>query len=299
MKKVSLITVNYNQPDTTLQLLHSAKKYIRYRNIEIIVVDNGSQKDPTAWLSQQYPDAKIIRSEKNLGFAGGNNIGIKEAKGDYLFFVNNDTEFFEDVITALAKVLDNDAEIGVVSPKIVYYDQPEIIQYAGFTQMNYNTGRNKCIGQFEIDKGQYDQHFGPTFYSHGAAMMVRKDVIHKAGPMPENYFLYYEEMDWCEKIRRTGYRIWLEPKSKIRHKESLSVGAASPLKEYFMTRNRILFIRRNAPPISLAIFCLYFLFVVTPRNLVSYITSSRPDLVRSFFKALRWNLTHKKDGFEF
>ncbi|MEJ7693517.1 glycosyltransferase family 2 protein [Daejeonella sp.] len=298
MKKVSLITVNYNHADITLQLLYSVKKFARYSNIEIIVVDNGSKTDKTEWLRRQYPDAKFIRSEENLGFAGGNNLGIKEASGDYLLFVNNDTEIFEDVITALANVLDNDPTIGVVSPKIVYYDRPEIIQYAGFTAMNYNTGRNKCVGQFEIDKGQYDQHFGPTSYAHGAAMMVRVEAVEKAGPMPENYFLYYEEMDWCEKIRRAGYTIWVETKTQIRHKESLSVGAASPLKEYFMTRNRILFIRRNAPSISVFIFCVYFLFVVTPRNLINYILSRRLDLASSFFKGIWWNLTHKKDSFE-
>lgn len=281
-----------------MQLLHSVKRTIRYSNLEIIVVDNGSKADQTEWMRQHYPEVKFIRSERNLGFAGGNNLGINDSTGDYLFFVNNDAEFSEDTVTVLAGVLEKDASIGVVCPKILYFDKPEIIQYAGFTAMNYNTARNKCIGQFEIDTGQYDHTSGPTSYAHGAAMMVRKEAINDAGRMPENYFLYYEEMDWCERIRRTGYSIWLEPKTKMLHKESLSVGASSPLKEYFMTRNRILFIRRNAPAHSLAIFCLYFLFVVTPRNLISYLNHGRTDLARSFFKAVWWNFSHKKDSFE-
>ncbi|SKB82204.1 glycosyltransferase family 2 protein [Daejeonella lutea] len=298
MKRVSIITVNYNHADVTLELLRSVKRSIRYSNLEIVVVDNGSKTDQTGWMRDHYPDAKYIRSVKNLGFAGGNNLGIKQAEGDYLFFVNNDTEFFEDTISALVDILDKDPSIGAVSPKIVYFDRPEIIQYAGFTAMNYNTGRNKCIGQFELDQGQYDAHLGPTSYAHGAAMMVRVEALDKPGPMPENYFLYFEEMDWCEKIRRAGYTIWLAPKTQIRHKESLSVGAASPLKEYFMTRNRILFIRRNAPALSVLIFCIYYLFVVTPRNLIGYLISKRLDLASSFFKAIWWNLTHKTDSYE-
>lgn len=298
LKKVSVITVNYNQPDTTLEFLRSVARFTRFPDVEIIVVDNGSLTDQALWLSQQYPEAKYIRSERNLGFAGGNNLGIEVSTGDYLFFVNNDTEFVDDVISPLAAVLDNDASIGIVSPKIVYHDRPEIIQYAGFTPMNYNTARNKCIGQFEVDRGQYDTCPGPTAYAHGAAMMVRKAAILAAGPMPENYFLYYEELDWCEMIRRTGYFVWLEPRAVIRHKESRSVGAASPLKEYYMIRNRVVFIRRNAPAISALVFYLYFAFVVSPRNIAKYVATQRRDLASSFFRAVWWNLTHKKDSFD-
>ena len=164
--------------------------------------------------------------------------------------------------------------------------------------MNFNTGRNKCIGQFEKDHGQYDRNTGPTAYVHGAAMMVRKEVIDKAGPMPENFFLYYEEMDWCEKIRRSGYQVWFEPKALIYHKESVSVGKESPLKEYFMTRNRILFIRRNAPAFSRILFFLHFFLLVSPRNLLNYIIGQRPDLRKQFFRAIWWNIRHKTDSRE-
>ncbi len=269
-----------------------------YEQVEIIVVDNGSVKDETGKLKEQFPEYSFIRSERNLGFAGGNNLGLTQASGDYLFFVNNDTEFTTGLLQRLVDVLENNPQVGIVSPKILYFDHPGQIQYAGFSPMNYFTGRNRCIGQYETDRGQYDGPAHPTGYAHGAAMLVRRDAIEKAGPMPENFFLYYEEMDWCERIRDAGYRVWIEPNAKIFHKESLSTGRNSPLKEYFMTRNRILFIRRNAATWHLALFIIYFMLAVIPRNMAVYIVSGRMDLSRQFWRAISWNITHNKASME-
>ena len=215
MKTVSIITVNYNQSYITEQLLASVYATNNYAAVEIIVVDNASKDNPIPVWQVQYPNITFIRSETNLGFAGGNNLGVKAAKGTFLFFVNNDTEFTTGLIKSLAAILDNNSGIGMVSPKIRYFDQPTVLQYAGFTNMNYYTMRNRCIGQFEEDKGQYDNNTGPTGYIHGAAMMVRRDAIIKAGLMAENFFLYYEEMDWNDHIKRAGYQVWLEPKALI------------------------------------------------------------------------------------
>lgn len=227
MRLVSVITVNFNHSDVTDALLDSIYSKNSYAPVEIIVVDNGSDINPVpAWLVK-YPAVKFIRSERNLGFAGGNNLGIKEATGDYLLFVNNDTEITEGLIPQLAGTMDTHQDVGMVSPKIRYFDQPEVLQYAGFSRMNYYTARTNCIGQFEKDKGQYDHLTGETGYIHGAAMMVRKAAIDKAGMMPENYFLYYEEMDWCEQVKRAGYKIWVNMQALIYHKESISVGSRS------------------------------------------------------------------------
>jgi GT2 family glycosyltransferase len=231
LKRVSIITVNFNQPLITELFLNSVANCNTYQNIEIIVVDNGSIENHVPDWHSSFPQVHFIRSEKNLGFAGGNNLGIREASGDYLFLVNNDTEFSPGLIESLVNILDSKTAIGAVSPKILYFENPDIIQYAGFTKMNMNTGRNKCIGQMETDQGQFDANTGPTGFVHGAAMMIRKEAIDKAGLMPELFFLYYEEMDWCEKIRNAGYEIWIEPKARIYHKESMTVGKNSLLKE--------------------------------------------------------------------
>ena len=292
MKLVSIITVNYNHSGITDAMLDSIAKKNNYSEIEIIVVDNGSKDNPVPRWEAKYPYVKFIRSESNLGFAGGNNLGIKIAKGDYLFLANNDTEFTDTLVSELVSILDTHPDVGIISPKIHYYDQPGLLQYAGFTAMNYYTCRNHCIGQFETDKGQYDNTSGETGFAHGAAMMVRKDAILKAGLMAENYFLYYEEMDWCDHIRKAGYKIWFNANALIYHKESVSVGGKSALKEFFMTRNRILFIRRNCPRSTQIIFWIYFLIVVASRNLLNYIKTKQFGFIPIMFRAIFWNLTN-------
>ncbi len=137
MKQVSIITVNFNQPKVTEELLQSIAA--TYANLEIIVIDNGSKADiPADWQSK-YPGVKFIRSEQNLGFAGGNNLGIKEATGNYLFLVNNDTEFTPGLVEKLVGEMDANPMIGMISPKIKYFSDKSLIQYAGYTPMNYYT----------------------------------------------------------------------------------------------------------------------------------------------------------------
>lgn len=298
IQKISIITVNFNQPLVTEELLASIQRTNTYPLIEIIVVDNGSTTDPVPGWRQRYPSVRFIRSEKNTGFAGGNNLGIREASGKYLFLVNNDTEFTPQLIEILLSTMEAHPHVGMVSPKIRYYQQPGTLQYAGYSSMNYYTARNHCIGQFEKDNGQYDALEGPTAYAHGAAMMVRKEAINKAGLMAENYFLYYEELDWCERIRRAGYEVWVNMKALIYHKESVSVGQKSALKEYFMNRNRILFIRRNAAWYQRWVFYMYFTVVVMPRNILTYMREGRPVFTRQLFRAIGWNLTHHVDSMQ-
>lgn len=294
MKKnalVSIITVNYNQADVTCQMIGSLKK-LAYPNIEVIVVDNGSKEDPTDKVRNLMPSAKIIVSRQNLGFAGGNNLGIVVSKGEYLFFVNNDTVLTPGIIENLLIAFEKNEKLGAASPKIYYYDQPEMIQYAGYTPINPCTARNSTIGQYEIDHGQYNRPH-PTPYAHGAAMMVSREAINKAGMMPECFFLYYEELDWCEKIRKAGFEIYYQPDAAIYHKESVSVGKLSSMKTYYLTRNRILFMRRNASAFSLMLFTFFLMAVTIPRNLFIYCIKGEFNQVRSFARGVLWNLFNK------
>ncbi len=296
MKLVSLITVNFNQPLVTEALLESVITLNHYKNIEVIVVDNGSRHNPVPAWEQKYPQFRFIRSDTNLGFAGGNNLAIREANGACVFLVNNDTIVTAGLVSKLVQALDTHREAGVVSPLIHYYDQPDMIQYAGYTPMNFYTGRNSCIGQFEEDKRQYDGPARETAYAHGAAMMVNREVLEKAGLMDERYFLYYEELDWCERIRRAGYRIFFEPSALIYHKESVSVGKTTGLKEFFMHRNRILFMRKNAGAAAFTIFCMYYAAVVVPKSMIRYILDGHLRLVPVMFRAIGWHFTHPADS---
>ena len=239
--ELSIITINYNGLKDTCALIESIPFNDR---MEVIVVDNASNNQEAEQISNRFPLVKVIKSDKNLGFAGGNNLGIKAAQGRYLFLVNNDTFFKEFNIQALINRAESSAEIGVVCPKIRFAWDPQPIQYTGYTELSKITIRNQAIGFGEEDHGQYDTaHLTP--YAHGAAMFVKKEAIDKVGLMPECYFLYYEELDWSMMFTHAGYQIWYEPKCTVFHEESQATGQNSPLRTYYITRNRLLLVKRN------------------------------------------------------
>lgn len=283
---VSIITINYNNASVTEELIQSLQN-ITYPNVEIIVVDNGSTENPDQ-IKEKFPFVNLLKTGNNLGFAGGNNEGFKVAKGEYFLMLNNDTEVDPSFIEPLLDKFENDTSAGVVSSKLIYYHSDGIIQYAGSSPMNMLTGRSRFIGQKEKDQGQYNTCC-PTYFGHGAAMMVPRKVVEKVGLMADLYFLYYEELDFCERIRKAGYSIWYTGLSKVYHKESMSVGKESPLKIYYMTRNRLLYLRRNGKGISLAISLAFFTFVAMPKNLINYLTKKRYDLLKAFLSGFIWN----------
>ena len=263
---VSIVTVNYNQSAATCDMLVSLFKS-GYPHLEVWVVDNDSSADTPEIIYQRFPQINFIQSNQNLGFAGGNNLAIPQAKGEYVYLLNNDTIVPENHIQILVNALNCNLETGVVCPKIKLYDDPDIIQFAGFTQMSAITIRNKIIGFAEKDCGQYNQR-KQTAYAHGAAMMIRREVIEKVGLMNENYFLYYEEIDWSTRIRKSGYSIEYIPETFILHKESLSTGKNSPLKSYYMNRNRVLFILGNLSGFKKAVSLLYQICIAIPKNIL-------------------------------
>ena len=249
------------------------------------MVDNASQNHEADIISQKFPYVKVIKSEKNLGFAGGNNLGIKAAQGRYLFFVNNDTIFKDFNIQALINRTDSSDKIGVVCPKIRFAWNPQPIQFTGYTELSKITIRNQAIGFGEEDHGQYETAH-PTPYAHGAAMLIKKEAVDKVGLMPECYFLYYEELDWSMMFTRAGYQIWYEPQCTIYHKESQATGQNSPLRTYYITRNRLLLVNRNWNGISKYLSYCYLIGLVAPRDILKFMLQGRMDLVKAVFKGV-------------
>lgn len=296
MISVSIVTINYKEDEVTHDFLASISENNEFVNLEIILVDNGCIHSNEEHFKKVYPNLIYIQSEKNLGFAGGNNLGIQRASGKYILLLNNDTEITTGCISSLVHEMENNSEIGLISPLILYHEDKRLIQYAGFSKMNYFTGRNKTIGKFEIDTGQYDNLSNETGFCHGAAMMCRKQDLVEVGLMDENYFLYYEEMDWCEKFKRKGKKIWFVGKSRIYHKESVSVGKESNLKTYFLTRNRVLFIRKNTSFLNQAIFGIYFYCLVCPVWIFKFLALGKKDRAKWVRKAMMWNLRQPKDS---
>lgn len=262
--ELSIITINYNGLKETCALIET----IPFNDkMEMIVVDNASTHDEVSEIKKRFPFVTIIKSEKNLGFAGGNNLGIKVSKGKYIFLINNDTIFKEFNIQALINRIESSKNIGIVCPKIRFAWGNNPIQFTGYTPLSKITVRNQAIGFGEEDKGQYDTAH-PTPYAHGAAMLIKREAIEKVGLMPECYFLYYEELDWSMMFTRAGYQIWYEPTCTIYHKESQSTGQNSPLRTYYITRNRLLLVKRNYEGLYKYLAYSYLMGLVSPRDII-------------------------------
>ena len=283
-KLLSIITINYNGLKDTCELIDSLPA--DDESLEVIVVDNASTQDEASEIENRFPHVMVIRSNENLGFAGGNNLGIQAAHGKYLFFLNNDTIIHQpSAISHLIKRLESSDEIGIVSPKIRFSWGIQQIQYAGYSPLSPITLRNRSIGCGEEDQGQYDTAHS-TPYAHGAAMMVKRKVIEQAGLMPECYFLYYEELDWSVMIRRVGYEIWYEPACTVYHKESQTTGRISPLKTFYITRNRLLFAKRNIKGLSKYISYLYLMVIVAPKDMLIFCWQGHKELSKATFNGI-------------
>ncbi|WP_297634869.1 glycosyltransferase family 2 protein [uncultured Clostridium sp.] len=238
---VYIILVNYNGFEDTKECIASLKK-IDYKNYKIILVDNASVEK----ANLNFDGVITIKSKVNLGFAGGNNLGVKKAlkdKADYILLLNNDTTVEKDFLSELVKTAMKDNKIGVVGGKINYFDEKDKIWYAG-GKVNSFTARTRHIGVNEIDKGEYDKE-SETEYVTGCMMLVPAKVIEDVGMMEEDYFLYYEETDWNMKIKNGGYKIVYNPKAKIYHKISSSTQKISDIVSYYYDRNSYYFIMRN------------------------------------------------------
>ena len=286
--EVSIITINYNGLDDTCALIESIPFN---ENMEVIVVDNASKNQEAETIIQRYPQVKVIKSERNLGFAGGNNLGVQAAQGKYLFLINNDTVFKEFNIQSLIDRMESSPTISIVCPKIRFAWDNKPIQFAGYSRLTRITVRNHAIGFNEEDNGLYDNAH-PTPYAHGAAMLIRRDAINKVGLMPDCYFLYYEELDWSMMFTRAGYQIWYEPACTIYHKESQSTGQNSPLRTYYLTRNRLLLVQRNPQEFDKALAYIYLIGIVALRDILKYTFIGRYDLLKATLQAL-WHFIIK------
>lgn len=241
--KVSIILLNYNNEHFTVDCLKSLE-HVTYPNIEPIVVDNGSKPESIAAVrAAANSSVVILESGKNLGFTGGNNFGLKyalENKADYIILLNNDTIVAPDMFDILVDTMEKDPTIGVTGPMIYYYDAPELIWSVG-GKINWNNCNTSMLGLNEEDKGQYGEIPQPTDFVTGCALLARREVWEKVGGLDENFFIYYEETEWCVRASRAGYKIVYVPNAMMWHKIGLDARATTPRVYYYMTRNRLLF----------------------------------------------------------
>ena len=245
LPKVFIIIVNWNGKVDTLECLESLKNN-DYPNYEVVIIDNGS-KDK---FSISDSKIKVIYNKENLGFSGGNNIGIKyalENEADYVLLLNNDTIVSKDFLSKLVDVAESNNSYGIIGPKIYHYEEKDKIWFAGgIINWLYNKGTMK--GFNEIDEGQYDEpEIQKTDYITGCCALIKREVIEKIGLMPQEYFLYYEDTDWSLKAQKQGYECLFVPKSSIWHKGSKSSIVESPSYIYYHIRNGLILAKKYAP----------------------------------------------------
>lgn len=290
---VSIITVNYNGMHDTCEMIDSFRRHETYPRYEIIVVDNGSRLPEAEKIQARYaagyasgssvsgnPPIKVVRNINN-GFAGGNNAGLKAAEGEYLFFINNDTLIKEPILATLVRRIEcNPQRTGGVSPMLKFAARPDILQYAGFTPLSPITLRNAAIGFMQQDSPRFRIPC-ETASLHGAAMLVSRQALQDAGPMTEVYFLFYEELDWSAQIRKAGYRLWYEPAAVVYHKEGMTARRGSPMREFYLSRARVLFARRNLRGIRKCLSCAYLCLLAAPKKAAAYLLHGQAALAKA------------------
>lgn len=251
MIKIAIVVLNYNGLENTLECLDSLKRIDKKGfNSEIIVVDNASTDGSTEALSK-IKDIHLINNLTNLGFCGGNNIGIKEAlkRGvSHVLILNNDVIVKEDFLSSLLKI-----KFDIASPKIYFAagfefhkgrykkeDLGKVIWYAG-SKIDWQNIIGVHVGVDEVDRGQFKKSCQIDLAT-GACMLVKRAVFEKIGYFDEKYFLYLEDMDFCVRAKKAGFKIFFQPQAVIWHKNAKSTGGSgSNLQDYFITRNRLLF----------------------------------------------------------
>jgi GT2 family glycosyltransferase len=281
MPKVFIIILHWNNLTDTLECLESLQK-IDYPNYQVVVIDNGSEKKFKVLIRQPADKIKIIYNQENLGFAGGNNVGIKYALNegaDYVLLLNDDTITAPDFLNKLIEAAESDKKISLAGPKIYFYPAPfgdikKFTQsaipercgvYENKARLRTATARQDRIwsaggklnwlynkatlrGWNEIDKGQYDfPKIQKTFHLTGCCILIKKAALEKIGPITEDYFLYYEDTDWSLRARQAGYKCVFVPSAKIWHKISRSAAAESPAYIYYHVRNGLIFAQKFAP----------------------------------------------------
>ena len=245
--KVSIIILNWNGKNNTLECLESVKE-IDYSNFEVIVVDNGSTDGSPTEIRRQYPEITVLETGKNLGYAEGNNVGIRYAiaqRADFVFLLNNDAIVDSQILNSFLEATQLYPDAGIFGGKVYDYGEPNKIQFAGAI-WDEKTCYFLHMGEGEIDDGKTFESYREVDFAIGCVLFFRKELIEKVGYLEPKFFLNYEETDWCFRSRRSGYKCIFVPKAKVWHKGAASfAGQLSPLYVYFMTRNELLWAERN------------------------------------------------------
>lgn len=291
--KTAVVILNWNGRKLLEQYLPSVVE--RTPNAEVIVADNGSTDDSLVWLRMHYPEVKTITLDKNYGFAGGYNRSLQQVDADYVVLLNSDVEVTVGWLEPLVEVLDHNADIAVVAPKLRSVTEPQRFEYAGaaggfIDYLGYPFCRGRILSTVEEDCGQYDD-CRDIFWASGAAMCCRREVFLAVGGFDEDFFAHMEEIDLQWRMQLAGWRIAVEPRSVVYH---LGGGTlpASPNKIYLNHRNNLAMLMKCSSPMQRAVVA-----VVRPltdmAEAVAHLLMLRPRnawaIVRAWWAFVKWH----------
>jgi len=286
--KVIIVIVNWNGLQDTVECIESLMK-IEYPNYDVIIIDNGSSNDEAKKLKGRFGGIRVVEIKRNLGFAIANNIGIQIALRDdpeYVLLLNNDTIVDRKFLKKMIVVAESNSHTGILGPKMYFYDDKNMLWYAGGKLNMYF--KHTQEGLLNHDDGKYNE-IKKTDYVAGACMLIKRDVFENIGLLPREYYLGWEDIDFCIAARRKGYLCIFVPSSKIWHKASASFKRHNlNYKQVFLGfRNRVIVRHKYLSNSRFALFILMQVFVVIPMHIIYYI---------SVYKDLK-RITAMFDGF--
>jgi GT2 family glycosyltransferase len=253
---VSVVIPNWNGKKFLPECIDSLIEQT-FCDFEVILVDNGSTDGSAEFVEERYGEfIRIIRNKENLGFTGGNNVGIRSARGKYIVLLNNDTVVEPTWLGELVKAIGPDPQVGMWASKVYSYHQRDRIEAVG--ELIYWDGLNRARGQFEQDQGQYEE-LEEIFFPPGCGGMYRKKVFDEIGVFDEDFFAYGDDAEIGIRARLAGWKCLYVPQAVLYHKNSGSTGQYSPFKAFYVERNRF-WITIKYFPFPLLFLSIFFTF---------------------------------------
>ncbi len=284
MPLVYVIVLNYNGKADTLECLRSLAG-VSYPDFRILVVDNASADSSVEAIKQDFPRLDVLQNNENLGFAGGNNVGIRyalEQGADYVFLLNNDTVVDPGVLTELVKVGESDQAVGIIGSLIYYLHRPQEVWFAS-GKIYWPAGTTRHLTTIPDGLREVD-------FITGCALMIKKQALEKVGSLDPDFFLYYEDTDWSVRVKKAGFKLVVAPASVVWHKEMGAQGGRSPGHEYYVTRNNLLFMKRHANPLLWLTFIPAFTLKIAVKVLL-FTCRGQFNLLPPLFKGIKDYLT--------
>lgn len=294
--KLTIIITSWNVCHELVECLHSIDRNPPSFDYQVIVVDNNSSDDTAEVVKQDFPEVELIINDKNLGFAAANNVGLQKSKGEYILFLNPDTILKPDCLDILIDFMDKNGDVGVCGAKLLNLDGTPQKSIRGIPTFGSALHRHTAYKYLYIFKGMYKK-WAMKEHNYdkqmdvdqvmGAALMTRKSIIEQVGPMDEQFFMYYEEVDLCLRIKRAGWRIVYVPKSKITHIGGCSSGHIPVEKRIMALTSLLKFFKKHRGKYLTGLYSFIFKPALVFRDIIEVISNS----VQYVF----WTLIFKKD----